>query len=69
MSSKNIKIEELYEKTGSLYKLVILASKRAVELNDAATQLTEYEKDNISETTLKEIMEGKVSYKGQKGNK
>jgi len=69
LNSKKITIEELYDKTGSLYKLVILASKRAVELNDVAAQLTEYEKDNISETTLKEIMEGKVSYKGQKGNK
>ena len=66
MISKKIKIEELYDKTGSLYKLVILASKRAVELNDAAAQLAECEKDNISETTLKEIIEGKVSYKGQK---
>ncbi len=66
MSSKKIKMEELYEKTGSLYKLVILASKRAVELNNGAAQLTEHEQDNISETTLKEIIEGRVSYKGQK---
>ena len=66
MNSKKITIEELYDKTGSLYKLVILASKRAVELNNAAAQLTEYEKDNISEKTLREIIEGKVSYIGQK---
>lgn len=69
MSSKKINIEELYDKTGSLYKLVILASRRAVELNDGAVQLTEYEKDNVSETALKEIIEGRVSYKGQKQDK
>jgi DNA-directed RNA polymerase omega subunit len=61
-----ISLESLYDKTGSIYKLVIMAARRAVELNAGAAKLTQEQNDNIAETALQEILEGKVSFKGQK---
>ncbi|MBL7068627.1 MAG: DNA-directed RNA polymerase subunit omega [Candidatus Omnitrophica bacterium] len=60
----NIPMEELLGKTGSIYKLVILASKRAVELNAGAGKLIEaspYLK--LSTIALEEIRQGKVKIK------
>ena len=61
---QNIAIDQLMNKTGSIYKLVILASRRALELSEDETRL------GVSSTgakpvnmALKEIMEGKISYK------
>lgn len=66
MTESGISIEKLYEKTGSMYKLVILASRRALELNEGAARLTKKESDNVSLLALQEIVEDKVLYKGQK---
>lgn len=59
-----IPIQELLQKTGSMFKLVILASKRAVELNAGAKQLVESEKSTkVSSIALSEILQGKVKIK------
>ena len=55
-------IESLYDKTHSMYKLVVLASMRALELNAGAAQLTEQEKNNVLQVALHEIMEDKITY-------
>lgn len=58
-----ISIEELLKKTGSVYKLVILASRRAYELNKGAPPLVKEEKaSKLSMTALREIQEGKISF-------
>lgn len=59
---------ELLEKTGSLYKLVNLASKRALQLNEGAPKLIENDNNSqkISTIALREILEGKVSYRVKK---
>ena len=60
----NIPREELLEKTGSIYKLVILASKRAIELNAGAGKLIEISPyTKLSIVALEEIRQGKVKIK------
>ena len=63
MEDKQIPIEKLFEKTGSLYKLVILASRRALELNAGSPQLVEQAQVRVLQTALREIAEDKVAYK------
>jgi DNA-directed RNA polymerase subunit omega len=62
-------MEKLYAKTGSLYKLVILASKRALELNEGAPKLTDFNSDRVALIALNEIAEDKVTYKKSKHSK
>ena len=62
-----IPMENLYNKTESIYKLVILAAKRAVELNGGAGKLVEANPAaKLSTIALKEITEGKVTIKKEK---
>ncbi len=57
-------MEKLLEKTGSLYKLVILAARRALELSDGAPRLVEAgPKEKPAVVVLREIAEGKVRMK------
>lgn len=56
-------LENLYDRTGSMYKLVVMASKRAIELNAGAVQLSHVQQNNILATALQEIAEGKISFK------
>jgi len=60
-----IPMENLYNRTESIYKLVILAAKRAKELNQGAAKLIDGIGANakISTVALKEIEEGKVVLK------
>ncbi|OGX31802.1 MAG: DNA-directed RNA polymerase subunit omega [Omnitrophica WOR_2 bacterium RIFCSPLOWO2_12_FULL_46_30] len=65
---KNIYLEDLLDKTdSSIYKLVILATKRALEIAAGAPALVEADA-NIKPTTiaLREIAEGKVKFKKAK---
>ena len=65
---KNIYLEDLLDKTdSSIYKLVILATKRALEIAAGAPALVEADA-NIKPTTiaLREIAEGKVKFKKEK---
>ncbi|TRZ51216.1 MAG: DNA-directed RNA polymerase subunit omega [Dehalococcoidia bacterium] len=66
MGKIDIDLETLYEKTGSIYKLVVTAARRATELNVGAAQLTQDQKDNVIVAALQEISEGKVSFKPRK---
>jgi len=65
---RDIPIDVLWAKTGSMYKLVILASRRALELSDGAAKLTETEPDaKMQEIALAEIRDGRISYKIKEG--
>lgn len=64
MTMQEIPIDELLEKTGSLYKLAILASRRTIELYEGAAKLVDTNVDSKAPyIALKEILEGKISYK------
>ena len=56
-------IEELLKKCGSVYKLVILAAKRAKELAGGAPVLIETGQRKATSIALEEILQGKVFYK------
>ena len=56
----------MVKKTGSVYKLVTLASRRAVELNEGAQRLVDTQPgDKIINIALKEIFEDKVALKAK----
>ena len=59
--------QELLATTNSLYKLVVLASKRAEELNSGAPKLIECDdSEKVSSIALEEIAQGKVKMKLKK---
>ena len=63
-------MEKPLEKPISLYKLVIIASKRALELNDGAPRLVEAgPKEKPALIALREIAEGKIGLKVKKQSK
>ena len=65
-----IPVEKLLEKTGSVYKLVIVAAKRALELSEGSPKLvTSSAKEKPALTALREIIEGKVGVKIKKASK
>jgi DNA-directed RNA polymerase omega subunit len=56
-----VPVQNLLDKTNSIYKLVVLASKRAIELNAGKPKLIETENSNkVSSIALEEIAQGKV---------
>jgi DNA-directed RNA polymerase subunit omega len=57
-----VPIEELLKKTGSIYKLVNLAAKRALELQEGAPKLIESNSIKPSQIALQEILRGKITY-------
>jgi len=63
-----ISMEKLMKKNqGSLYKLVVLASRRALELGSGSQKLVEVPPNTkLTTIALKEIREDKVSYKLKK---
>lgn len=63
-----VPMEDLFKKTDSVYKLVILASRRAVELNQGAGKLIEDVSPTakVSTVALREIAEGKIVFKERK---
>ena len=62
----HVALEDLLDKTDSIYKLTVLAARRALELNMGAPKLIETTDKNLIVVALKEIAEGKVSYKDAK---
>jgi len=58
-----VPIQDLLAKTGSLYKLVVLASRRALELNAGAPRLVESDSQQASSVALTEIAQGRVKLK------
>lgn len=61
-----ISTEDVLDKTNSIYKLVILASKRALELNEGSPKLVETDSKKISTIALEEIKSGKIGMKEKK---
>jgi DNA-directed RNA polymerase omega subunit len=65
-----IAMEDLLNKVHSIYQLVVLASRRAVELNDGAEKLIKIDpKVKPSTAALEEIREGKITCKESEGEK
>ena len=57
-------IDKLLNKTHSIYKLVIIAARRTIELADGAQRLVDAPVDaKPANVALKEIIEDKISYK------
>ena len=60
-------IEKLLERIGSLYKLVIVAAKRALEISEGAPKLVETTlKEKPALVAMREIAEGKVGMRIKK---
>jgi DNA-directed RNA polymerase subunit omega len=60
----NADIQELYNKTNSAYKLVILAARRAIELSEGAAKLIEAASDEkVTNIAIHEILQGRITYK------
>lgn len=60
-----VPLEEVLDKVnGSLYKLVVLAAKRAAQISEGAQVLTENIKKEDKPTikALQELREGKIAY-------
>ena len=55
-------LEDFLKQTPSVYKLVITAAKRAMELNDGAPKLVATDAAKVSTVALDEIRQGKVTY-------
>jgi DNA-directed RNA polymerase omega subunit len=61
-------IDKLLDKTHSIYKLVVLAARRAIELADGAQKLVDTPPDTKpSGIAIEEILTGKVEYKIKEG--
>lgn len=62
----DITMESLMQKLNSRYKLVVLASKRTLELSEGRERLTEASPNlKLSAVAIKEIQEGKVTYRAK----
>ena len=60
-----VPIEDLLKRCGSIYRLVILAAKRAKELSEGSPPLVESHHRKATSVALEEILQGKVLYKGE----
>ena len=58
-----VPIEELLKRCGSVYRLVILAAKRAKEIAEGSPPLIETAHHKVTSVALDEILQGKVLYK------
>lgn len=59
-----VDIAHLFKQTGSIYKLVVLASQRAIELSEGAAKLVDSPPaTKAMNVAIEEIAEGKVTYK------
>lgn len=55
--------EKVLKNGESIYKITLLAAKRAVELNNGAKKLVETDSVKFSTIALEEIAQGKIKYK------
>ena len=61
---QEIEIDKLLNTTGSLYKLTILSSRRALELADGAASLVEtVPEDRPADIALREVLQKKISWR------
>lgn len=61
----HVAVEQLLKRCGSIYKLVILAAKRAKELAEGSPPLVDAASRKVTTTALDEILQGKVVYQTQ----
>ncbi|MCM8819493.1 MAG: DNA-directed RNA polymerase subunit omega [Candidatus Omnitrophica bacterium] len=67
MNDKYIPLEKLLDEAdGSIYKLVILAAKRAFYLAGGEKPLIDNPSEKAIDNALREIMEGKIRVKSSK---
>ena len=59
----HVPIEELTKQIGSVYKLVVLAARRAAELNEGAAPLVQVNSKKAATIALEEIRQGLITYK------
>ena len=65
---KDIPIDKLFDKTGSIYKLVTLTVMRAIELGGGSNTLLNAPGDGRPiNMALEEILADKISYKVKEG--
>lgn len=58
--------EKIFKNGESIYKLTLIAARRAIELNNGAKKLVESDSKKFSTIALEEIIQGKVTYKVKK---
>ena len=63
MTIKQVSVEKLLDKIPSIYKLVILASRRTFDLNEGAPTMVGGKFEKTSQAALEEIRQGLVTYK------
>lgn len=61
---QQVPIDELLKRCPSIYKLVVVAAKRAKELSEGAPKLVETNHKKVSSIALEEIRQGKVALEG-----
>ena len=60
--TQNLPLEDFLKQTPSVYKMVIAAARRAMELNDGAPKLVQTDAVKVSTIALEEIRQGRVAY-------
>lgn len=61
MEEAHVPVERLLPASyGSIYKLTILAAKRALEMADGEKPLIEKPSEKVLDNALKEILQGKI---------
>ncbi len=60
--------ERVFKNGGSIYKVTLLAAKRAIELSNGAQKLVETHSKKFSTIALEEISQGKVKYRIKEEN-
>ena len=58
-----VPIEDLLKRCGSIYRLVILAAKRAKEVAEGAPALIDTRQRKVTSVALEEVLHGAVLYK------
>ena len=67
MYEVNIPLEKLLEASeGSIYKITILAAKRAISLTDGEKPLIDKPGEKVLDNALREIKTGKIKVKAKK---
>jgi DNA-directed RNA polymerase subunit omega len=60
-----VPIDELLKQCRSIYKLVVIAAKRAKELSEGTPKFVETDSKRVTSIALEEIRQGKVFYKSE----
>ncbi|MCG2704853.1 MAG: DNA-directed RNA polymerase subunit omega [Candidatus Omnitrophica bacterium] len=65
-----VPLEDLLKKVDSIYRLVLMASRRAVEISDTGQKLVDIS-PRLKATTvaLEEVRQGKISYRVPESDK